>query len=56
MLLHVLAVCPGTGWVPGQTVQATAEQANTWADGVHAVAVRAEQLERTVTVDADHRR
>jgi hypothetical protein len=51
MLLRVVAVCPGTGWVPGQTVDASPDEANRWADGVHAVVVRDEQMERAVSDD-----
>lgn len=45
LLLRVLATCPGTGWTPGQVVEVTAEEANVWADGEHAVVVRPDMAE-----------
>jgi hypothetical protein len=55
MLLRVITVCPGTDWVPGQTVDATAEQANEWADGVHAVVVRSLPVENAADTEREER-
>jgi hypothetical protein len=46
MLLRIHMACPGTGWVPGQVVDATVEQAREWSDGAHASPVRGMALEQ----------
>lgn len=46
--LRVLTTCPGTDWVPGQVVQATAEQAQQLLAERRVELVRERPMERAV--------